>query len=758
MKKIFIFVCLLFTLFLVSCGNNLDTLDKVKNYFNFPIEVTDDLDFPSTINLDGKEISLVWETSDRNVINVSGGVTRQNSEVEVQVSVTATIGSDSKKIDIASIVVLPKEKKKYTISYDLDGGMCDNLITEYYEGEKIYLDTPTKDGYVFLGWYQDKEKVEVVSSGNFNLKARWQEGSSNIVISLSDEVIYVGSEALIYVEGYRNLSCFEITSSDPTVAYVDEDFYLIGLKKGTTIITMRLKEDSYVYGALEVTVLNQKPYIYKDNKPLIIGDKFEVGLSHYDDESLFNITYDQEFLSFNDGFFTTLKEGTTEIKYTLKSDESAYGTLSVVIYPVKPVIEVSSAEMTIGSTTRIDVLNYENNDLIDIVVSANATINGRLITANARGEIEVTVSLKDNAEVKSSLSIHVKPVVPSIALSQSNIIIGSKCYLFIDNLDELDDTDINNYEISLSNNDVVSNDGFTFEGKKNGLVTITFQNKNDKELVSEVVLEVIDTPSVYDDENEINGGSLFIYHKDIDDFDGRIHAGAMDYFEVLGAHDLTKYDWISSNNRAIVVFEDGRYIAVAEGSAVIRVVRKTNSEVVGTINVRIYGEPDVDYVGRLIAIATTQLGYVEGPDNLTKYGAWYGIPNGEWCAMFVSWCANQAGISTEIIPKYAGCTVGREWFESRGQFKYKEEYTPKAGDIIFFLSDGAGHTGIVINCVGNRVYTIEGNTSDTCAKRSYDLNWHTITGYGVPNYPPYSGTSTGGDTGGSSEGGGHSTH
>ena len=65
---------------------------------------------------------------------------------------------------------------------------------------------------------------------------------------------------------------------------------------------------------------------------------------------------------------------------------------------------------------------------------------------------------------------------------------------------------------------------------------------------------------------------------------------------------------------------------------------------------------------------------------------------------------------------------------------------------------------MVINCVGNRVYTIEGNTSDMCAKRSYDLNWHTITGYGVPNYPPYSGTTTGGDTGGSSEGGGHSTH
>ena len=165
-----------------------------------------------------------------------------------------------------------------------------------------------------------------------------------------------------------------------------------------------------------------------------------------------------------------------------------------------------------------------------------------------------------------------------------------------------------------------------------------------------------------------------------------------------------------------------------------------------------------DYASRLIEIASTQLGYVEGPNNDTKYGTWYGLPNEEWCAMFVSWCANQSGISTEIIPRYASCTVGRNWFEERGLFKYKEEYTPKAGDIIFFLSDGAGHTGIVINCDGSRVYTIEGNTSDMCAKRSYDLNWHTITGYGTPDYPPFTGQTEGGDISGSTEGGGHSTH
>ena len=133
------------------------------------------------------------------------------------------------------------------------------------------------------------------------------------------------------------------------------------------------------------------------------------------------------------------------------------------------------------------------------------------------------------------------------------------------------------------------------------------------------------------------------------------------------------------------------------------------------------------------------------------------MPNAAWCAMFVSWCANQAGISTNIIPKYASCALGRQWFESRGQFKYKESYTPKAGDIIFFLSNGASHTGLVIACSGGTVYTIEGNTSNKVAKRYYSLDKNTITGYGVPNYPKYDGTVSGGGTGGATDGGGEST-
>jgi hypothetical protein len=129
---------------------------------------------------------------------------------------------------------------------------------------------------------------------------------------------------------------------------------------------------------------------------------------------------------------------------------------------------------------------------------------------------------------------------------------------------------------------------------------------------------------------------------------------------------------------------------------------------------------------------------MEGYNNDSKYGDWWGISHGEWCAMFVSWCANEAGITTTIIPKYASVALGREWFEQRGLFKYKEEYQPKKGDLIFFLSSGASHTGIVVSSDATTVYTIEGNTSDRVAQRSYPLQYRTITGYGTPLYPLFS--------------------
>ena len=165
----------------------------------------------------------------------------------------------------------------------------------------------------------------------------------------------------------------------------------------------------------------------------------------------------------------------------------------------------------------------------------------------------------------------------------------------------------------------------------------------------------------------------------------------------------------------------------------------------------------------LIAVATTQLGYKEGNSssqlggttagsgNYTKYGQWYGINPGAWCAMFVSWCANQAGISTSIIPKHASCDVGMNWFKNNGRWQYSAAfggtYTPKRGDLIYFgnnpsnLNDST-HVAIVTGVDSTKVYTVEGNKSNICQNYSYSLTDDYIFGYGLPAYTSSGSTTT----------------
>ena len=59
--------------------------------------------------------------------------------------------------------------------------------------------------------------------------------------------------------------------------------------------------------------------------------------------------------------------------------------------------------------------------------------------------------------------------------------------------------------------------------------------------------------------------------------------------------------------------------------------------------------------GAIVQAALPEIGYVEGANEYSKYGKWYGFSNSYWCAMFVSWCANQGGVPTYLVPKGAYC-------------------------------------------------------------------------------------------------------
>ena len=144
---------------------------------------------------------------------------------------------------------------------------------------------------------------------------------------------------------------------------------------------------------------------------------------------------------------------------------------------------------------------------------------------------------------------------------------------------------------------------------------------------------------------------------------------------------------------------------------------------------------------QIVVVALSQVGNVGGE----PYWSWYGFNSRvEWCACFVSWCANECGyIDTGVIPKYAGCVNGVQWFKDRGQWA-DGSAEPVPGMIIFFDWDNKGssgpqdgqsdHTGIVEKVENGIVYTVEGNSGDSCRINQYAVGHYEILGYGVPQY------------------------
>lgn len=145
---------------------------------------------------------------------------------------------------------------------------------------------------------------------------------------------------------------------------------------------------------------------------------------------------------------------------------------------------------------------------------------------------------------------------------------------------------------------------------------------------------------------------------------------------------------------------------------------------------------------QIVTVALSQIGNYGG----APYWSWYGFGSRvEWCACFVSWCANECGyIDNGIIPKFAGCILGVQWFRDRGQWM-DNSAEPLPGMIIFFDWDNpngssgpqdglADHVGIVEKVENGVVYTVEGNSGDSVRINSYPLGYYEILGYGVPQY------------------------
>ena len=180
----------------------------------------------------------------------------------------------------------------------------------------------------------------------------------------------------------------------------------------------------------------------------------------------------------------------------------------------------------------------------------------------------------------------------------------------------------------------------------------------------------------------------------------------------------------------------------------------------------------------VLAIASTQIGYAESSrnyqvrddgvtmDGYSRYGDWYGIPYGEWCAMFCSFCMHYAEVDPALMPIESGCQNWVEKLSAPALNLYhaannerlleqpaEEKYIPATGDLIFFDWDTydpehpenreADHVGFVAELIFDeatneptKIKTIEGNWNDEVCCNYYSVDDERILGYGeLPENP-----------------------
>lgn len=145
-----------------------------------------------------------------------------------------------------------------------------------------------------------------------------------------------------------------------------------------------------------------------------------------------------------------------------------------------------------------------------------------------------------------------------------------------------------------------------------------------------------------------------------------------------------------------------------------------------------------------IEIAKGEIGYIETPDNITKYGEFTKANGLPWCGSFCNWVLAQAGVKVHSVVSTA---VGAHKFKEIARWSE----IPAIGDLAFmdFPHDGVdriSHIGIVVAIDGKTVTTIEGNTSGSGDQRNGGMVMvkqrtigKEVVGFGRPKYVPYKG-------------------
>ena len=264
MKKIALFLLMFAFFFLLACEEPAEPVLKIEyssSEVTIVVDEVKDLGFPSDVNV---------TVPNNDIIEYTDGSVKGLKEGEVVI--TLVLKADEKVTKIVTIKVEAKPVETYTITYDLDGGTCEGLVTSFTDFKEVSLKTPTKEGLVFDGWYEGDKKVTSLSENrNYNLKAKWVNVAPQEI-----EITYEKENDNVYFDDKLQLVCKVLPLGvDQEVtwkilprnkAFINEENVLTFTEGGTYEITATSVENGDVQCKIKVEVKDYRnPYRFMES-------------------------------------------------------------------------------------------------------------------------------------------------------------------------------------------------------------------------------------------------------------------------------------------------------------------------------------------------------------------------------------------------------------------------------------------------------------------------------------------------------------
>lgn len=352
---------------------------------------------------------------------------------------------------IAIIIILllkscSGKKEQFNITFDTRGGSTVAALKVDKDGRIPKPADPTKEGYIFDGWYYNGELFDFNTkvTGDITLEARWRAGDANEAavtgVTLNQTTLAMKPDetaTLIATVQPSDAKDKSLTweSSDESIVTVDENGNIRAIKAGTATITVTTKDGGYKATATITVTKDIVPVsgvsLDKTTLNLATGSsttlKATVKPSDATNKGLTWKSSDPSIVSVDkNGKITGKKEGTATITVTT-SDGSYTATVKVTVkdQPVTSIGVSGNKTMTVGGTQTLKLTIKPSNASNKGVTwkssnTAVATVdkNGK-VTAKGTGTVTITATAKDGSGKSGSITITVKAkeVVYAITLT-----------------------------------------------------------------------------------------------------------------------------------------------------------------------------------------------------------------------------------------------------------------------------------------------------------------------------------------------------